>query len=82
MTAACLALARRFRRDGRSGWAVYTLASGIATFLFFGAASGGPNGVPFLPEVYGLLQRLSIVAALSWLAVLAISLLISDRSRA
>lgn len=67
--AACFVLARRFARDGRRGWAVYSRVSG-ALFLvgFAGIASG--NSAPAL--------TLGFVAAVlviwGWLAAVCVSL--------
>jgi glycerol uptake facilitator-like aquaporin len=73
LIAATLVLARRFRREGRAGWAVSSLVVGLVIFLFFGASGGGPSGQLIFPAISGLLQRISLIAGLGWVAVLALS---------
>lgn len=75
MAAACLGLARRFRAAGDASWATGSLAAAIAVLVFLAASSADPSGRPFVPALAGLLQRLSIVAGLGWMAVVAVRML-------
>jgi hypothetical protein len=75
MAAACLAMARRFRAAGAASWAMGSLAAAIAVLVFLAASSADPSGRPFVPALAGLLQRLSIVAGLGWMAVVAVRVL-------
>jgi hypothetical protein len=69
---AALALVRRFRRMGDTGWAAASLAVAVVAFVFFGAAGGGPSGQLLFPEVSGLLQRISLVTGFGWVAAIAL----------
>ena len=60
---ASFVLARRFRSEGGS-WATYCRLTGIGTLAFFFAAFA-------LENVTGLVQRLDIVIAFGWVALLA-----------
>ena len=80
LIAATLVLARRFRREGRAGWAVASLVVGVVVFVFFGASGGGPSGQLLFPAISGLLQRISLIAGLGWVAAIALSELRGDPS--
>jgi hypothetical protein len=80
MASACVVMARRFRRQGRRAWAVYSAASGLLVILFFAASSADSSGAPFFPAFAGLLQRLSIIAGLSWIVALGMSLRAQGRN--
>jgi hypothetical protein len=67
--------AARFRATGRRGWATYSLITGVVVLGFFGASSGGPDGLPIFPAAVGLLQRISIIAGFVWMMALASALL-------
>ena len=71
MIAAPLLLARRFRRTNEPRWATVSIGAAAAVLLFFAASSADPSGKPFVPAFVGLLQRLSIVAGLGWIALVA-----------
>ena len=75
MAAACFVMGRRFRATGETAWAACSFASAVAVLVFLGASSADPSGQPFVPALAGLLQRLSIVTGLGWMAILAGSLL-------
>lgn len=79
LIAATLVLARRFRREGRPGWAILSLVLGMVVFVFFGASGGGPSGRLMFPAISGLLQRMSLIAGLGWVAAVAISAIRSPR---
>jgi hypothetical protein len=71
---ASIVLARRFASGGEYGWAIYSLTSGIGMFLFNLVTSASPGTVGMFPEVAGLLQRISIVLGLAWLAMVSLRL--------
>ncbi len=75
MAAACLAFARAARSHGSATWAAYSIVSAVVVVAMFAASSADPKGHPFVPDVAGLLQRLSIVAGLAWMVLLAVRLL-------
>ncbi|MFD1935213.1 MULTISPECIES: DUF998 domain-containing protein [Nonomuraea] len=70
LPAACFVYGRRFAGWGRPGWAAYSIATGvlfIAGFLITGAGFSGADG---LSGIAGLLQRLTLVIGLTWVALL------------
>lgn len=71
LPAAAFVLARRFRADGNSGWATYSILSGVGVLAFYVAALAAGYGVAGLSPVTGLLQRVSGVIGLGWVAQLA-----------
>jgi hypothetical membrane protein len=73
MIAAAALFAGRFHTAGRRGWAWYSGLSAAIVLVFFAASSGGPDGQPLVPDYVGLLQRVSIIVGLVWLAALAAS---------
>jgi hypothetical membrane protein len=75
LPAACFVLARRFRRNGRTGWAFYSVASGVAFLITFVLASLAFGQMAGLVEIGGVLQRASIMIGWGWLTLLAIDLL-------
>jgi protein-S-isoprenylcysteine O-methyltransferase Ste14 len=68
-------MARRLRSDGARDAAVGSVVVAVVVLVFFGASSADSSGEPFFPTVAGLLQRVSIVAGLGWLAWLGLRLL-------
>jgi len=75
MVIAAAVFALRFRSASRSGWAAASAIVAAVVLAFFGASSGGPDGMPLVPAFAGLLQRISIIAGLSWVAALAAGIL-------
>jgi hypothetical protein len=75
LVAAPLLMARRMRADGARGAAIVSVAMAILVLAFFGASSADSSGEPFFPTSAGLLQRVSIIAGLGWVAGLALWLL-------
>ena len=72
MIAAPLVMARRFRAQGETAWVAYSLVTAVVVFVALGATSTtDPGGRPSLPATAGLLQRVSIIAGLAWIAALA-----------
>jgi hypothetical protein len=78
LIAAPLLMARRLLSTGARGPAVASVGMAILVLVFFGASSADASGVPFFPAVAGLLQRVSIVGGLGWLAALALWLKIQS----
>lgn len=72
---ACFVLARRFGGDPAwRGWAIYSIATGIAVLVFFiGADVAATSPDPNAPS--GLIQRLSIIAGWGWIALVALRLM-------
>jgi hypothetical membrane protein len=86
LPAASFVLARRFRRHRRTGWAAYSVASGVLFLITFVLASLAFGQTEGLVEIGGLLQRTSITIGWGWLTLLAADLLrhpdaIRDRER-
>jgi len=69
---ASIVIARRFISAGSVGWAIYSAGSGIGMFLINAATGASPGTVGMVPDIAGLLQRISIVLGLSWLALLSL----------
>ena len=72
LVAAALVLARRFWREGDTGWALGSVGAAVVVFVCFGASGGGPSGQLLFPETSGLIQRVSLVAGLGWVAAIAL----------
>jgi hypothetical protein len=72
---ACFVFGRWFARLGERGWAVYSVLSGIAMFVFCVIAGKGFSQGPGLVIVAGVFQRLSLLFGLGWIALLALHLL-------
>lgn len=70
---------RRFLVEGHPGWAAYSAASGIVMLVANAVTSAGPGTAGMVPDVAGLLQRISLVAGFAWLAIFSLRL-VSDRS--
>lgn len=71
LVVAALATAFREWRTGSRAWAAGSLAAGVAVFVFFGLSGAGPSGALLFPAAAGLLQRISLVAGMGWVAALA-----------
>jgi uncharacterized membrane protein YhaH (DUF805 family) len=71
MVAASAIFALRFRAAGRSGWATASAIVAVVVLALFAASSGGPDGMPLVPDYAGLFQRISIITGLTWIAALA-----------
>jgi len=65
---AALIAARRFVIAGRSGWAVWSAAGGIVMLVANAVTSGSPGTAGLVPDVAGLLQRVSLITGFVWLA--------------
>jgi hypothetical protein len=80
LVSAQLLMARRMSADGARGAALASVAAAVLVLVFFGASSADSSGAPFFPAIAGLLQRISIIAGLGWVAALALWLLGRPRS--
>jgi hypothetical protein len=67
LVAACFVMAR-----GRRGWVVYSVLTAGLFVVTFGLASVGFGQAAGLVDVAGLLQRVAVIAAWTWLTALAI----------
>jgi hypothetical protein len=71
----CLLFGFGFLRIRNYRWAVYSVLSGIAMFVFFVMAGMGFSQTPGYANLAGAFQRLSILSGLGWIALLAIHFL-------
>jgi hypothetical protein len=55
---ACFVFARRFARDGRTGWAIYSASTGLGFFAMFAAIASGQTSPAFMLGFY---------AAITWI---------------
>jgi len=67
--------ARRFRAEGRPAWATYSVASGMVMLVANAVTSAAPGTAGMVPDIAGLLQRVSLVAGFAWLAAVALGFL-------
>jgi uncharacterized protein DUF998 len=67
--------ARRFRAEGRPGWATYSVASGMVMLVANAVTSAAPGTAGMVPHIAGLLQRASLIAGFAWLAGFALECL-------
>jgi hypothetical protein len=72
LIAAAFMLANRDRRAGRTAWAIASFSVAVTILVFFGLSGGGPSGQLLFPAASGLLQRVSLVAGLGWVAAVAL----------
>lgn len=63
---------RRFRREGQSAAAAYSVASGIVMVVANAVTSAAPGTAGLFPGLAGLLQRVSLIAGFAWLAWFAL----------
>jgi len=71
---ACFVFAWRFTGERRRGWAVYSALTGVVFLAFDILATAGFAQADGLVSIAGLLQRVTIGAALLWLTLLAVHL--------
>lgn len=70
LIAACFVFARRFAALGQSGWAAYSVATGVIFFTaFFGIATGSQQGGTTL-VVVTVAFTIAVVLAWAWLTAL------------
>jgi hypothetical membrane protein len=74
-----LVFGRRFRRLGERGWATYSVFAGIAMFVIFIPARAGFSQRA-LAEFPGVFQRVSLMVGLTWIALLAVHVLLSQQT--
>jgi hypothetical protein len=72
-TAAAAFAARRFRAAGQTGWAAYSAASAVVILVANAVTSTPPGAISPLASVAGLLQRVSILAALLWFVAVCVA---------
>jgi hypothetical membrane protein len=71
---ACVVVAYRFVRSDRKAWAAYSAGTAVVFLAGFVLAGIGFAQDPTLMPIGGLLQRLTLIVGMSWLAALAIHL--------
>lgn len=71
----CLVFARSFGKRGQRGWVVFSLASGLTTFVVLLLAKMVPDPLATL----GLFQRIPILVTFVWLTLLAIHVVRDQR---
>lgn len=76
LLAACVVFARWFHTMRRPGWSLYCLATAVVCLVFVVLASYGWDRSGGIAEVAGLFQRVSVIAAHTWLTALATHLLL------
>ncbi|MGV9310165.1 DUF998 domain-containing protein [Nonomuraea sp. NPDC003727] len=70
LPAACFVYARRFAGWGRPGWTAYSIVTGVVFLAGFVITGVGFSGAAGLSPIAGLLQRLTLVVGLTWVALL------------
>jgi hypothetical protein len=78
---ACFILGRRFVRWGLSGWGWYSIATGFGILAGFVLAIASLNEVGGLPNLGGLVLRITIVTGFAWLTLVSLHLMTSLQSR-
>jgi len=73
--AASFVFTRRFFVWRERGWAVYSLATGLAFIVLFAVTSLGVQQIAGLVDLVGLFQRLVLVIGMTWLTLLSIHLM-------
>lgn len=72
---ACFAFRRRLIEKSETGWATYSIVTGISMPLAFILAGIGFAQCPGLVDMAGAFQRLSIIIGWTWMALFAIHLM-------
>jgi len=75
LPAACCVLGYRFARSGRKWWARYSIGTAVMFLTGFVLADMGFAQNPTFVSVGGLLQRVTLIAGLAWITVLALHLI-------
>jgi hypothetical membrane protein len=65
---AAFVASRRLRADGRTLAAAASLAGGIVMITANAVTSAAPGTAGLVPDIAGLLQRISLIAGFAWLA--------------
>lgn len=71
----CFVMARRFDEQGERNWAIYSRFTAVAFIIVYLVAMAGFLQLPVLVNYAGLLQRISVIIGLTWMALLPIHLL-------
>lgn len=72
---ACLMMARLFDNQGERNWAIYSKITAVAFIIVYFLAMAGFLQVPGLVNYAGLLQRISVIIGLTWMALFPLHLL-------
>ncbi|MET8388256.1 DUF998 domain-containing protein [Streptosporangium canum] len=72
---ACIVSAVHFLRGRKSGWAIYSAATGLIFAGAFVLSSMGFAQVEALVDLGGLFQRIAVTVGFAWITLLAIHLL-------
>lgn len=75
LPAACCVIGYRFGRAGRKGWACYSMGTAVVGVTLFVLFSRGFAQHSTLVSISGLLQRLALIAGLTWITALALHLI-------
>lgn len=71
----CFKFRNRFNESGDTGWATYSLISGIGMLVAFILAAIGFKQITGLVEVAGIFQRLCLIIGFGWLSLLALHII-------
>lgn len=72
---ACFVMARLFDDQGERNWAIYSKITAVAFIIVYILAMAGFLQAPGLVNYAGLLQRISVIIGLTWMALLPLHLL-------
>ena len=79
--AACFVFGRRFAGWGESGWAIYSVVTGLAFVVAFVISGAGFGQAEGFVDLAGLFQRVAIAVGFGWLTLLAVHLIRSSPGR-
>jgi hypothetical membrane protein len=79
LPAACCVIGYRFARAGRKGWACYSIGTAVVVLTLFVLFSRGFAQHSTFVSIGGLLQRLTLITGLTWIAALALHLIRRQR---
>lgn len=72
---ACFVMARRFDDQGERRWSTYSKSTAVAFIIVYLIAMAGFLQLPGVVNYAGLLQRISVIIGLTWMALLSLHLL-------
>jgi hypothetical protein len=75
LPAACCVVGYRFARSGHKSWAAYSVGTAVVFLTGVVLAQMGFTQHPTFVSVAGLLQRLTLIVGLAWIAALALHLI-------
>ena len=78
---ACFVFGRWFAARGERGWAIYSAVTAVVFLGAFILSSAGFAQAEGLVDLAGLFQRVTLIAGLGWLTLLAVRFLGSPRER-